>query len=758
MQHMKLQHKAWALVLAIIGLAATLMSFGVRHAVSESFAHLQSERATREGERARRMLDQQLSTMTVSVKDYAYWVDAVAFVNGRKAEFMEENFDAANLANLQVSEVMFFDSNADLLASITALPDEQLGEVAPERARRLTSFVASVLADPSGMKVAQTYAAEDGRLEMLSVAAIRDPAIQGQTPQGAVVMVRQFDDEAIERFSNVLMVPVRLSFHQSHGTSLDPHLVGSDGDVEELHAPVGNADGVAVVDLVLTLERDLQAVGRKLAWINMAIALALGLVTGMALLLLLDRLILRRLQRLHSDVRRITDQGIAGQHGVRVEGSDELSRVGEGVNRLLARVRADALAQQAAYVRQEELQIQLMQSQKTEALGRFTGGIAHDFNNSLAAIGGWVRVADEDLDPSHPAHEALQQSLKAIRYAHGLMRQLLAFSRQSPPRLEPLQIQHLVDESRGLLSSGLLRSCSLEIVLPPQQAWVKADLTQMQQVLVNLVMNAADAMDGQGTVHLSMRLLELPLPSFEAQPDGVVGLPDGRYVCLSIRDDGAGISPEHLSRVFDPFFTTKALGRGTGLGLSVAHGILSRHGGAIGVSSKLNAGTTMHLYLPQFDAPDAPLSLPAPAAANTKRRLLFVDDDQLVRHAWAELLERQGWQVTRARDGEEAWSLYQKGDRQWDVVLTDLAMPLLDGLSLAKRIRATESPPPIILMSGNVGADDAALLAQTDFSAVLHKPVEVDELDGVLQAAIGRHQITDGRRSLSSTLLEASVS
>jgi two-component system cell cycle sensor histidine kinase/response regulator CckA len=738
---MKLQHKAWALVLAIIGLAALLMLFGARYAVSETFAHLESDRTTREGERARRMLDQQLSTMSATVKDYAYWVDAVEFANGQKEAFMEDNFDASNLGYLQISEVMVFDSKARLLASVTVLPDGKLGEIAPQRVQQFASFVEPVLADPSGLKVVQTYAAENERLDMLSVAAIRNPGKPSQTPQGAVVMVRRFDDQAIERFSNVLMVPVRLSFDQAHGTSLETHLVGSGGDGDELHTPVGNADGVAVVDLVLTVKRDLEAVGRTLAWITMAIALAFGLLTSVALVLLLDRLILRRLQRLHSDVQTITEQGASGQHEVRVQGADEISRVGAGVNRLLARVRADALAQQAAHVRQEELQIQLMQSQKTEALGRFTSGIAHDFNNSLAAIGGWVRVADEDLDPKHSAHEALQQSLKAIRYAHGLMRQLLAFSRQSPPRLEPLQVQQIIDESRGLLSSGLLRSCSLEIALPHQPVWVKADLTQMQQVLVNLVMNAADAMDGQGTVHLSMRLLDLPVQAPEQPPDGAVGLPDGRYVGVSVRDEGTGILPEHISRVFDPFFTTKALGRGTGLGLSVAHGIMSRHGGAIGVSSKMNAGTTMHLYLPQIDAAEAPLRLSAPVATTTVRRVLFVDDDQLVRHAWAALLERQGWLVTRARDGEEAWALFQRGDQQWDVVLTDLAMPLLDGISLAKRIRATESPPPIILMSGNVGADDAAMLAQTDFVAVLHKPVEFDELDGVLQAAIGRYLV-----------------
>ena len=749
---MKLQHRAWALVLAIIGLAALVMIFGARYAVSESFGQLESDRATREGERARRMLEQQLSSMTATVKDYAYWVDTVAFVRGQKDSFIEENFDPASMDNLQVAEVMFFDANARFLVGVAAGSDEELGAVPPEQARRFENHVAAVLADPSGLKVVQTYTADAGSLDMLSVAAVRDPARPGQPPQGAVVMVRHFDDAALERFSNVLMVPVRLSFDQSHGRSLEPHLVASGGDFEELHTPVGNAEGVAVVDLVLTLKRDLQAVGRKLAWINMAIALSLGLFASVALVVLLDRLLLRRLQRLHNDVQIISEQGVSSGHMVRVQGRDELSRVSEGVNRLLTRVRDDARAQQQAFARQEELQTQLMQSQKTEALGRFTSGIAHDFNNSLTAIGGWVRVADEDLDPAHPSHEALQQSLKAIRYAHGLMRQLLAFSRQAPPRLEPLQIQQIFSESRGLLNSGLLRSCHLEIELPKEPLWVQADLTQMQQVIVNLVMNAADAMEGKGTIRIASRVMDLPLPALGPLPDGAIGLSPGRYVCLSIEDEGPGIAPEHLARVFDPFFTTKSLGRGTGLGLSVAHGIMSRHAGAIGVTTTLKVGTTMHLYLPLIDKPSASESVETPSPASGGRRLLFVDDDQSVRHAWAALLERQGWQVTRARDGEEAWTLFTQADQHWDVVLTDLAMPKLDGINLAKRIRVTDEPPPIVLMSGNVSTDDAALLSQTEFSAVLHKPVEVNELDGVLQAAVSKQQARGSSEPAESDL------
>ena len=375
--------------------------------------------------------------------------------------------------------------------------------------------------------------------------------------------------------------------------------------------------------------------------------------------------------------------------------------------------------------------MQLMQSQKTEALGRLTGGIAHDFNNSLAAITGWIRLASEDLDSSHPSHEALQQALKSTRYADGLMRQLLAFGRQSAPRLRRLHWAALIEETKVMVSAGLTRDCELVVHYEVDDDEVDADPTQLQQVLVNLLINAADAMKGQGRIDLTLGSVELPPGRGHEAPAGASGLPDGRYLVLRVHDHGPGIPHEHVDRVFDPFFTTKAKGRGTGLGLSVAQGIMARHHGSLGLVNGPD-GACFVLCLPVSRRDEAVASVTTPGGPGKGRQLLFVDDDQSVRHAWAALLERKGWHVTRSRDGEEAWSQFSQTGKHFDVVLTDQSMPRLDGVGLAQRIRATRTPPPVVLMSGHVDEVEGGLL-KTLFAAVLHKPVDPTELDRVLQ-------------------------
>jgi two-component system, cell cycle sensor histidine kinase and response regulator CckA len=731
---MKLQHKAWALVLAIVGLAALGAMFGARYLVADSFRQLESERATREGERARRLLNQQLIGLSSTVKDYAHWVDAVRFTQGRAPTFMGDNFEVSNLGYLRISEVMVFDTQGRLLSSITLKPDGGLGTVPVDRASQLFGSVAPVVADASGQTTLRTYRAESGRLEMLAAAAIRDPGQSGDVPHGAILMVRHFDEAERQRFSDVLMVPVSLSFdtpdHEKNGS----HLVPTDGDRDELHAVVKDNDGRAVVELVLSLERDLQRVGSALAWQGMVLSLVAGLLASVVLVVLLDRWVLRRLQRLLGEVQAITERGPTAAGEVAVEGRDELSRLGEGVNGLLARVRADAQHQHAAHERQEALQIQLMQSQKTEALGRLTGGIAHDFNNSLAAITGWVRLAAEDVDTEHPSQEALQQALKATRYADGLMRQLLAFGRQSAPKLRRLHWSGLIEETRQMVTSGLARECDVSVTYEVDDDEVDADPTQLQQVLVNLLINAADAMQGKGRIELALNALEVPPVQGLPLPPGASVLEPGRYLVLSVRDHGPGIAAEHADRVFEPFFTTKAKGRGTGLGLSVAQGIMARHHGTIGLVSGSD-GACFYLYLPASRRDEAVTPTTSPGGPGQGRQLLFVDDDQSVRHAWSALLDRKGWHVTRSRDGEEAWAQFSQTGKHWDVVLTDQSMPRLDGVGLAQRIRATQSPPPVVLMSGHVDEVSPELL-KTLFAAVLHKPVDAAELDRVLQGVV----------------------
>jgi signal transduction histidine kinase/ActR/RegA family two-component response regulator len=730
---MKLQHKAWVLILLVVALCAGGAMLGARVIVSELFERLEGERAATEGERARRVLDQQVLALSATVRDYAFWVDAEEHVLGQKPEFIAENFDSENLGYLGVSEVLVLDARGKTLATVALLEDDVLGEIAADRVGPLRDLMMPVLATGDAKSFLKTLRVEGGGLEAVVGAAVHNPDAENPVAVGAIVMVRRFDETALDNLSNVLMMPVRLSATDpDHAGSL-VHVERGNAEHDELHAVLVDHRDVPVAELVLTLDRRLQQLAQTVALAGMGLAALAGLLASVLLLTLLDRMLLRRVQHLHDDLRDITEGDLTGSVGTRTYGKDELSRLERGINQLLDRVRRDAVAQREAYAKQEALQMQLLQSQKIEALGRFTSGIAHDFNNSLAAITGWTKMAVEDLDPAHPSHEALQHALKATRYADGLMRQLLAYSRQSPLRPERMRLSKLIEDVRTLVASGLIRRSQLDISVLTEEDWVKADPTQMQQVLVNLLMNASDAMEGEGTIHLTLDAFDLQSGTPIVNHPETAGLPVGRYACLSVRDEGSGIAAEHLHRVFDPFYTTKKVGRGSGLGLSVAHGIVAKHGGVIGIASPPGEGACLTLYLPAVDGQQEVAIPEAKPQLQGSRHLLFVDDDQLVRHAWSRLLERQGWLVTRARDGEEGWKLFSQSLARWDVVLTDLTMPNLDGRGLAKRIRGTDKPPPIVLMSGNIGNDERVELLRTDFAAVLHKPVDAAELERVLR-------------------------
>lgn len=737
---MKLRHKAWTLVFIIVGLCAGGAMLAARNLIDASFDQLETERAEREGERARRVLNQQVLALAATTRDYAFWDDAVDFVHGRNSGFITENFTAENLGYLRISEVLVFDARGRVLSSVVrpdgAGDDTRLPAVSPERRLSLQPLVTPVLASADPKTVVQTLRVADGQLEMVVVAAVHLPDHVEQGPQGAIAMVRRFDQTELNRFADVLMTPTRLSFDVRGGAGGDLYRTVLDEQREELHAVLRDQQGKPVAELVLQLDRRLNQQGQALAWTGMGLAALAGLLAASLLVLLLDRLLLRRLQRLHTDLNRITLHGPSEAAPVRAGGDDELRQLADGINGLLVRVREDAQAQREAHEQHEALQIQLMQSQKTEALGRLTGGIAHDFNNSLAAITGWVRLADEDLDRDHPSSDALQQALKATRYADGLMRQLLAFGRQTPPKLRRLHWTSLIEETRQLVASGLTKNCELLVDYQVDDDEVDADPTQLQQVMVNLLINASDAMQGRGRIELALTALELPLPAGQTLPPGAQELPDGRYLVLTVCDHGPGVPAEHVHRVFDPFFTTKGKGRGTGLGLSVVQGIVLRHHGGIGLSNRPGAGACFHICLPasRREMPVDPITTPH-GGPGQGRHILFVDDDQLVRHAWSALLERQGWQVTRARDGEEGWAQFAQTGQHFDLVLTDQSMPRLDGVGLARRIRETASSPPIVLISGHVNEVGAGDL-QTLFNAVMHKPVDMNDLGRVMQEVL----------------------
>ena len=733
---MKLQHKAWGLILLSVAVCAGGAVMGARTVVQDSFSRLETEHAEREGERAKRVLNQQVQGLSATTQDYAYWADAVEFVHGKRPDFMVDNFDVDNMGSLRISEVLVFDRQGRAMATVKREDKERLIKLTPERIAPLQTLAMQVMERSDPKAVLQTLRVVDGELEIVIAAAVRQPDWQDGAAQGVMAMVRRFDQTEVDQLGDVLMMPARLSFETPAQSGAPFYVQRVNAERDDLHTVLQDNEGRPVAELVLGLDRHLQEQGRALNGQGMVVIALTSLMASLLLVLILDRFLLKRLQRLYSDIDVITRNGPTAAPPVRVQGDDEISSLARGVNQLLQRVQSDAQQQRLSFERQETIQSQLMQSQKSEALGRLAGGIAHDINNSLAAVTGWVRLTMEDLEEKHPGHESLGQALKATKYADGLIRQLLAFGRKTAPKLQRLHLRTLVDDTRRLVGSGLTRECEIVAIHRVDQDLVQGDPTQLQQVLVNLLINAADALDGKGRIEITIDEVVLPVADARRLPADMAKLVQGRFLTIEVRDFGPGMPPEVADRVFEPFFTTKSVGRGTGLGLSVAQGITAHHGGYIGLSSVVGEGTRFCLYLPTCEDNGSSLALTQPSSTDRPRReLLFVDDDQLVRQSWSALLERKGWNVTRARDGEEAWSYLVQSALRWDVVLTDLSMPRLDGVGLGRRIRSMHQPPPVVLLSGNLDETDAAVLKDL-FAAALRKPVEAGDLDALLDRVV----------------------
>ncbi|MCP1610557.1 signal transduction histidine kinase/ActR/RegA family two-component response regulator [Azospirillum lipoferum] len=382
----------------------------------------------------------------------------------------------------------------------------------------------------------------------------------------------------------------------------------------------------------------------------------------------------------------------------------------------------------------EQAEHALRQSQKMEAIGQLTGGVAHDFNNLLQAIGINLHVIDSRTDDeriSGPARLALQ----AVERGATLTQHLLAFSRRQQLRPVPVDVATLVERTSRLLGRTLGQSVRIETEVAPGLWPAMIDPTQLEMAVLNLALNARDAMPGGGTLWIlagNRTVGAGPLPM------QVEGLDAGDYVVLRVRDTGTGMPADVAARAFEPFFTTKEVGRGTGLGLSMVHGLATQSGGGVELDSRPGLGTTVTLYLPralqEADAPAAPP--PPPVAKETAGdavamgagcAVLLVDDEELVRSATAGYLEQAGFAVREAADAAAALSLLDHGFRP-DVIVTDHMMPGMTGLDMARTLRARHDETPILMVTGYAEDLTSTAAAQEVALTVLSKPVEPSRL------------------------------
>jgi PAS domain S-box-containing protein len=374
----------------------------------------------------------------------------------------------------------------------------------------------------------------------------------------------------------------------------------------------------------------------------------------------------------------------------------------------------------------KRLESQLAQYQKMQALGTLAGGIAHDFNNILAAIMGNTELVLMDADPSRRGYRNLLEIKSASLRARDLVKQILSFSRQTSVDQKPTGLDSIILEGLEIIRATLPKSIRIETSLTPNIGLVNADSTQVHQVLINLCSNATDAMSGQdGTLKIELNTIMTDEPIMCVQGN----LPPGNYVVLSVVDNGKGIAPENIQRIFEPFFTTKEVGKGTGMGLAVVHGIMESHNGGVAIESVVGQGVRFNCYFPVFLGAVDPVKddadiLVSPGSGS----ILFVDDEEMIVEYSKALLEKFGYRVTAFVSSQDALDAFTETPDNFDLVITDMSMPGLNGADLAGKIRKIRPEVPIIL---STGYRDAALrdkILTAGVSYLLDKPINVGQL------------------------------
>lgn len=388
------------------------------------------------------------------------------------------------------------------------------------------------------------------------------------------------------------------------------------------------------------------------------------------------------------------------------EGDQLTSYVGTGT---------DVTALKTAERERATLHIALAESQKMEAIGTLASGVAHDFNNFLAAVRGYVELArlqmtEASVAACDKAAQFLTQAETVIDQAKDVTSGLLTFSRGSSAQHGPLCLNQIIADNVELLRQLLPAPVHINCDVPEREIWISGDATQLRQVLINLLINSRDALaESGGDINVTLRFAE------------------DQWAALAVRDSGRGMSSEAQERALEPFFTTKKPGQGTGLGLSVVHGIVTAHGGELEIRSEVGVGTEVEIRLPLSEGRSRETKIQTTVAAQRGRQhILLVEDHPLVRDACARRLEANGYSIVSVESGEDALQCLQQSAQRFDLVLLDVDLPGADGVHIAAQMRELSPDLKVIFITGNISSD--ALQARSDTDPVLPKPIDYNLL------------------------------
>jgi PAS domain S-box-containing protein len=380
----------------------------------------------------------------------------------------------------------------------------------------------------------------------------------------------------------------------------------------------------------------------------------------------------------------------------------------------------------------KKLEQRLQHSQKMEAMGILAGGIAHDFNNILAAIVGYAELVIEEIpENTRPAKRVLG-ILSASERARTLVSQILAFSRKQETIFQSMDVREVVKEAVNFMRASLPATLAIHHDISNDLPPINGDPTQIHQIVVNLATNGAQAMNQTGTLTISVTAVDLDADFTRTLPDTA----PGQYIRLRVSDTGCGISPVILPNIFDPFFTTKQKGDGTGLGLATVHGIVKAHGGDILVDSRSGHGTCFDIYLPAVTRAIAPTQTDPQVTRRGTEHLMVVDDEQVLPYIVQDMMEELGYTVTTMTDSRQALALFETSPDRFDMLLSDITMPHLNGIELARACHMIRPDLPVILWSGNSKFPATSQADDIGASCMLQKPFKRKDLNTAIRQAL----------------------
>jgi signal transduction histidine kinase/CheY-like chemotaxis protein len=694
------------------------------------FKKLEEEEALRNVERARDALDDQILNLETTASDWAHWDDAAAFVQGRMSGFISSNLMDDTFLTLKLNVIVFigpvgrtvyerwFDRDAQAIMSSLAGFAHAIAPGSPLVGQADIEYHREgLLVLPDAILMVASQAITN---------SLRNPPALGVLVFGRIIGAAE-----MESLSHIVHLPVSLlrkgdSALLAQGTGSAATVRAIDGNTISSSLWVPEVTGGTGLLLRVNSERPIFQQGRLSIGILAASLIVCCLLSAALVFVLLSTKVLAPLSALAESVRRVGASG--GATRIAVHGRDEIAEVSRAINGTL-----DALSHsEEERIRLEE---RLAQVHKLEAIGTLAGGVAHDFNNILMAIVGFCDLLRDILGPGAEGGAEVEEIRKAGKRATTLTAQLLAFSRKQ--QLEPrvLDLNALLSDMAGMLRRLLGEHLVLELTLEPGLRPIRADRGQLEQVILNLVVNARDAMPGGGTLTIATRNVSIGADP----PTDRLGLNPGEYICCRVADTGVGMEQEIQARLFEPFFTTKDLGKGTGLGLSVVWGIVRQTGGTISVASAPGQGSTFEIYLPASaeEIPEPTSQLITPSSGPRKGVVLVAEDDAVIRNLLVVALNKAGFETLEASDGIEALRrVEERGGNEIQLLLTDIVMPRMGGVTLAARLRKKYPSMKVLFISGNADLMGAEAKPPDDVF-LLQKPFDTDRLVYTVRAALG---------------------